>query len=246
MKRVVLFGPWIGELGWELMTWQSWCRKKAKNYDKAYVCSFPDMKPVYEDFATFIPHGYKTRHFRMHRRFLERVNYQRPDDVTDYIAPFIRYETDGEFIKYGNPNAKYRYLIHARNKKDEKADRNYPVNLWEELVINLQGTVASIGTGKDYHITGTDDLKGISLDKLMDYMAGCELVIGGSSGIMHLACLCGAKRIVWHGSGNFIGGRDGINRYRDVWNPFQTKTVIISGWKPNPLEVVNEIKKTES
>ena len=61
MPHVGFFGPWYGEFGWELLTWQAFCRKKAKEFDHVYVSSFPGMEALYKDFARFIPHRHATR-----------------------------------------------------------------------------------------------------------------------------------------------------------------------------------------
>lgn len=54
----ILFGPFIGEFGWELCYWQGWVRKYSKTYSnsKIFIASFEKSYPLYHDFAyKFIP-----------------------------------------------------------------------------------------------------------------------------------------------------------------------------------------------
>jgi len=54
----ILFGPFIGEFGWELCYWQGWVRKYSKSFSnsKIYISSFEKSYPLYKDFINkFIP-----------------------------------------------------------------------------------------------------------------------------------------------------------------------------------------------
>ena len=54
----ILFGPFIGEFGWELCYWQGWVRKYSKSLSnsKIYISSFEKSYPLYQDFVDkFIP-----------------------------------------------------------------------------------------------------------------------------------------------------------------------------------------------
>ena len=117
--KVAFFGPWIGELGWELMTWQAWCRKKSREFDKSYACSFPDMEPLYEDFATFVPHDHQGRALDWQKlENIEKAKFDIPQDVTDRFNPPKDYRhTDGEWIKFGHDLPEpgiFKFIIHAR------------------------------------------------------------------------------------------------------------------------------------
>jgi len=248
VPRVALFGPWIGEFGWEVATWQPWCRKQARKYDKVYVCSFPGMGALYEDFAEFVPHSYPRREvlWTLDRGVdLSKVAYNRPADVTTLVNPIWEYRIDGEFIKFGKGhNTQFGCLIHAaKHLADDKLCKNYPEKLWREIVAELPGSVASIGTGADLHIAGTVDRRGIPLNELMDLMAGCRVVVGGSSGPMHLAAFCGAAVVVW---GPRNASFEPLNRrYTKAWNPFGTRVeyIFADDWKPLPAGVVSAVRR---
>lgn len=246
--RTVFFGPWIGEFGWEVATWQAWCRKQARNYDKAYVCSFPDMEALYTDFAEFVPHGHLTRTDMwipgVHVDY-SKVDFSVPSGVDTIVQPIREFSVDGDFIKFGDkPNEQFECLIHVCNHSDpRKHYKNYPIESWQRVVADLPRETACIGTGSDLYIEGTTDLRGIPLDQLMNYMAGCKVVVGGSAGPMHLACFCGATIVVWApGHKTFVGGPL-ETRYKTLWNPFGTKVyyIVADDWCPDPNVVLTNV-----
>jgi len=57
-KKIVFFGPFVGEFGWELLFWHGWvkrmCRGKYKDYKKI-VSSFAGRYPFYPDVDDFWP-----------------------------------------------------------------------------------------------------------------------------------------------------------------------------------------------
>lgn len=243
-QGVVFFGPWIGEFGWEIMTWQAWCRAEAKKYEKAYVCSFSDMAPLYQDFAEFVPHDQTGRALDWHKKEnIDKVQFDMPPDVTAQILPFKQYRAQGEFIRFGFPIEGYNYLLHARGIK--RGGKDYPVDRWFKLAHNLEGTVASIGSSLDHHIPGTADMRGIALNELMDIMAGCDCVIGQSSGVMHLSCLCAPRAVVWGDSRTYFN-ETLMERYTNTWNPFKTpvKFIFDDNWNPDPDVVVSAASTT--
>lgn len=248
--KVALFGPWIGEFGWELMTWQAWCRKKSREFDKSYVCSFPDMAPLYEDFATFIPHDHPTRALNWHEeKNYSKAKFDIPTDITDQFIPPKKYRTGGEFIRFGRKReepGRFRFLIHARGIG--RGGKDYPLDQWGKIVElikkDLPGEIASIGTERDHHIPGTEKLLSIPLNDLMDHMAGAQCVIGQSSGVMHLSSLCTTPHVVWGDSKTYFNEMLD-RRYNTTWNPFKTPNSFIfdDDWIPGPEVVAMEVKK---
>lgn len=241
--KVAFFGPFIGEFGWELMTWQAWCRRKSKEFDKSYACSFPDMEPLYKDFAEFVPHDHEGRALDWHKiENMEKAHYEVPDDVTDKFLPPKKYIVGGEFIKFGVQDGKspvFKYLIHARGIG--RGSKDYPIDLWEKIVSGFPpGSVSSVGTLRDHHIKDTTDLRNVELDNLMYYLAGATCVIGQSSGVMHLATLCGAPIVVWGDSRTYFDETLDV-RYKHTWNPFKTPVEFIfdDNWKPDPRKIID-------
>ena len=66
-----------------------------------------------------------------------------------------------------------------------------------------------------------------------------KLIVGPSSGPMHMASLCGLKHLVWSTEYNRV-------RYERDWNPFKTEVIFHSdgGWNPNPETIKEIITKT--
>lgn len=58
MKSTVFFGPYIGELGWELLYWHGWVRKACRTTFRDYrkiASSYPGRQPFYPDADEFWP-----------------------------------------------------------------------------------------------------------------------------------------------------------------------------------------------
>ncbi len=245
---VAFFGPWVGEFGWELMTWQAWCRQQAKKFKKAYACSFPDMGYLYEDFATFVPHSYKKRYLDWTKVNEMDIQYEIPPDVTQQFIPFKEYRVEGQdFRRLGWPwkpgdFIKGDVLIHARGIN--KGGKNYPVEKWEKLVellkaeIGDSGIVGSVGSAEDLLIKDTEDFRGLPLVELCLYLSQARMVIGQSSGVMHLASLCMAPHIVWADSRTYFGETLEM-RYKHTWNPLNAPVHYIfdDKWEPDPHTV---------
>jgi hypothetical protein len=49
---MLIVGPWVGELGWEIMCWQAYARTLSKRYEHTKVVCQTGHEELYEDFAT--------------------------------------------------------------------------------------------------------------------------------------------------------------------------------------------------
>jgi hypothetical protein len=221
-------GPWVGEFGWELFKWQAHIRAKARNSNKKITCITRSGRDIlYSDFADVENFDPKTG--TPDRWFLYKSSDAKPQ--TDYTPREL--SSGGVFVKYGVPREKFEILIHARNRRHRRCD-NW--NGWSEM--ELGDSVASIGSKSDaLHIEGTEDMRGISLKELVDYMAGSRMIVGPSSGPMHLATLCGCPQVVW--SNRNLGNEGHTqDRYEKIWNPFGTKVAFSRKRTPSPAEVM--------
>ena len=55
-KKGIVFGPWVGEFGWEMFSWQAYCRSIARRYDMSIAISRPQNEYLYRDFCDlFLP-----------------------------------------------------------------------------------------------------------------------------------------------------------------------------------------------
>jgi len=227
IKSSITFPAWRGEFGWEIMTWAPWCRRLAQSYDEVIVTSFADMQPLYADFATeFRSHGEKNR----------CLNYPK------------HYHVPGLHHRYGRPQeagTSFEILIHARGV-GRKSSINY--RFWPQvskLIEQYTWSYAWIGDRGDlYEPGGGIDMRGLELQKLMDIIAASRLVIGVSSGVMHLAAACGTDLIVW-GDRRTYFGETLETRYKATWNPHNVQVGWINAddWQPDPQRIIEEIER---
>lgn len=223
--RQITFDPWYGEFGWEVMTWIPACRRVADDYDRVEASSFAEMSPLYDDFIdTFTPHGGQ-----------RSLTYPK------------RYRVAGRHRRYGRPEqARLRcdLLIHARGIR-RKAAINY--RRWPELVrflSPLNVTIGYIGSPPDGHYDGGADLRDMEMNELIDVIAAAPLVVGVSSGLMHLAAACGTDLLVWGDRRTYFGETLEM-RYKETWNPHDVAVAWLDAddWQPEPSRIVTAIEK---
>lgn len=219
-KTVLMFHPWYGEFGWEIMTWAPrlrWIHRQV-NPDKSIVTSFQGMSALYSDFAGFQAHLCQLRGLEYEKKF--------------------KLGEEAVYYKYGKPDKKYSILVHCRSLEHKK-EINY--QNWEKIfdvVKNL--SVGVIGSKSDNYFGIGDDLRGIELQSLMNYMAGARCTVGVSSGTIHLASACNCPHLVW-GDDKLYFNETLEKRYKEIWNPFNTKCEYIYGWQPEPSEILNKL-----
>ena len=230
-EKEILFPEWHGEFGWEICTWIPYLRFRSQFYDQVYTSSFKGMKPLYQDFSEFKEHKGINRSLDYPKRY--------------------RLRDEAIYLKYGKPNKKYDVLIHARGIK-RKSNINY--QRFDEVINELKNlNVAIIGTSMDQKIKNIDnknfnkknfdDLRDINLKLLMNYLSGSKVCIGISSGVMHLASFCGCPHLVWSYDHTKTYYWESLEkRYKETWNPFQTKCEYIPKLFPEPKEILHKIE----
>jgi len=273
MKRAVVADVCVSELGWELMAWQGYVRWHASRADYAVVCSTRSLEPIYRDFADkFIGHTVKgvrdCHNMKDVQNVHELVRAQNDvDDACDELKELgyeiVRLKPGGWdlhlkrqlYVPFGRMlNAqtlgrKYDVVIHARNRtnKTEFTGTNYPASSWEVIAEWLhmrQLRVCCVGTvEQSLALPRADDLRGIEFDELMDVMAAARVVVGPSSGPMHLASLCKTPHVTWsHTKVAPSMGCNNKDRYERVWNPFETPVTFIPSVTPEPSNVFTAVE----
>ena len=139
---------------------------------------------------------------------------------------------------------KGRVGLHIRRCHDKQPERN-----WDPLQVGkLLGMLTKKGLLKSAVFFGTlddavgsvlgYDRRGAPLSELVEHMAECELVVGPSSGPLHLANLCGTPVVWWSGN-----AKD-VPRYNKVWNPFKCLNEQASAsWDPSVEEIVDAVAR---
>ncbi|KKN47991.1 hypothetical protein LCGC14_0657490 [marine sediment metagenome] len=157
----------------------------------------------------------------------------------------IRYKHQ-TFIQFGSAAAAYTrgdvydIIVHARNRKHAQTHAldvyNWPLDRWSELVAALLKagySVAAIGLRNAALLPeGAVDMRNIGLARDMDMLAATRLVLGPSSGPMHLASLCGAPHVVWTEQKNSaVLKMSNRKRYEVGWNPLSTPCCVVDDSK---------------
>ena len=244
----LLAGPFLGEFGWELFAWQGVLRKMVEvgDYNEVVIGCKSGREYLYRDFAT------KFINIEGDDGMADVCTYNRvpPLFSADILAahsdhqiftPHLDhyYKREQSFVKFGNKLEKgYDILVHARNRTVAPY-RNWSIDNWSSLIKKFGDfSIASIGSKNNSHlIDGTDDLRGIPLNELCDYMASAYVMATPSSGPGHLASLCGCRHVVWTDNkkrsinADLFTNRD---RYEHMWNPLKTKVVVIDDQEWNP------------
>jgi len=265
-KNILMAGPWCGEFGWEIIKWQPvvryWATKMG--FDKVYVGIQKGHEILYQDYEpNFIyfeqlpdADGWGDRHHNS-PNFKEKLiaKIQREGHVT-ILQPKLEHmkaPKDKKIHKmFGKKTKglKYDILVNARwTNKCGHHWRDWPLARWGELMDYFKNKykMASIGIpSQSKWIHHTDNLLGKPLSELVNIMASSRLIIGPSSGPMHLASVCGCHQLIWTDNKNW-GGAGGNNRHRyEVsWNPFRTPVTVLDdcNWKPQVSNVIREIDK---
>lgn len=252
MKRLYA-GPFCGELGWEVATWQGHLRALAPQYDQVIVCCPRRNKVLYADFAyRCLEYDSSTVKANMwmneahdadalaYFKMVYGVHEFSRGNEDEWLTPADAWKPYMElpkwdqliaiqpqkFIRFGTMGFRrgYDILYHARNRDDwDSGFRNWLPEHCFEVMQKFHGLkIAAIGL-KDmaFHVEGTDDLRGISLDELADVLVSSKVLLGPVSGPTHFAALCNIPQVVW------VTKQEHANRVKYKWNPFNAKVNII-------------------
>ena len=254
-----IYCSWVGEFGWELMTCQAYMRYLSLEHD-VYIWTRKGQELLYKDFAKEIitheiPPSRTSKWMDLsfpRNRFSYYFNRELEEGDIWFApnTPVIDWEKNEEdekfkkqvFIKFGNykPELAFDIILHAREtKKCGTIRRNW--EHWEEFACELSGLrVGCIGhPEQSRHVIG-EDLRGLPLETLADVLASSRLIVGGSSGPMHLAALCGCPTAVWWGDNRSRNRR----RYNEAWNPLKTPVIeVLNDWQPSVEQVVSKIEE---
>ena len=246
----IIAGPWVGELGWEVMKWQGYVRKAVLEHldetDEIIIGCRTGHDILYHDdrYAGKL----RFRHFepfpaptccelcgdRTYNEMMEagtgdlRLPARRIMDAWDAEAkdfpkgtPIEPFESQ-EFVRLPKAAPNGLTVIHARSWTKMASEwRNVALAGWERLVDHLDGDCVSVGIpGQAYHISGTEDGMGMPLDETARLMSGADLIIGSDSGPMHVAALTETPRMV------IAPPREHV-RFSDKWLPFKGDQVTV-------------------
>jgi hypothetical protein len=256
MRRLVV-GPWTGEFGWELFSWQGLVRKAAFDYDEVIVCGPPTSEALYLDFK----HQYMPATIPG-LRDCWRVDTKEREALAvlkdhlrklggDWIQPFGPIPVDKQrFLKFGKVgNAPgFDVVIHARKAIGKRPGHGWDTAHCDAVTRRLLVagyTVCAVGLSSDaYCPPDVKDCRDVPLYFLMDMLASSRLAMGPSSGPMHLASLCGTPHLVWTDTDVYSAiGATNRARYERLWNPLSTRAIVLDheGWRPSVESVLSAV-----
>jgi hypothetical protein len=128
--------------------------------------------------------------------------------------------------------------LHVRNSK-QHPERNWKHGKAVAVAKALMDEgykVHCIGTGDAANtIDGTTDFRGETLDEVAALLSNCSVIVGPSSGPLHLANFCDTPAVWWSGN------EKDLARYGRHWNPFElpNRTTHEPTWDPNPEQVLD-------
>ncbi len=258
-KKILFAGPWVGEFGWELFHWQGFLRKISTNYSKVIICCRQGQEGLYLDFASdFVFHNIKgTSECDQMHDIQNPEELKRIEDLVPHNAYILRPIgahplSRQEFIRFGEQNlhSMYDVVFHPRDRSFGTV-RNWSENKWVELLQKLAENnykIACIGLNKDtlsLKSTVFDDFRDIPILECVHLLASSSLVIGPSSGPMHLASLCGTSHLVWTDKNKYAKGERNRSKYKNSWNPLNSKAYILDyfDFDPPVIKVLGEIRR---
>ncbi len=257
-KKRLFAGPWVGEFGWELMNWQGLIRALRPYYEHITVCAGAQSAALYADCCDeFIAHhirGQSNAHvvFDMaNPDELRRVLALVPPEV-DHLKPLRHVPLEAQrFIRFGEPEMfpdSAEILIHAR-ANPLTPGRNWSAKKWMELLNPLQAQGLRVGavglSGSTLDIKADADYRDRPLEETIHRMACARMVMGPSSGPMHLASLCGTPHLVWTDRRTYSMRRRSRALYETFWNPLRTPVSVLDeyGFDPPVQAVLTQFRE---
>ncbi len=252
-------GPWLGEFGWELLCWQGFVRKVSRGYARTVVYCPAGREALYADFAAqIIPHHFKgtaetdsVKEPSVMAEALASARALLPPDA-DHLTP-LGYQplSRQEFVAYGTrrPERETDILFHPRGR-GMGAYRNWDKAKWQDLVARLSAAGYRLGClgvrGATVDVSGDfADLRDKPLSETLDVIASARLVLGPSSGPLHLASLCRTPHLVWTDRRRYARGHSSRDKYERLWNPFATEAIVLDddGFDPPVAAIAAEVDR---
>jgi len=258
-RNVLVAGPYVGELGWELMEWSGYVRKLSTTYRRTIAISYEGNAWLYEPCeyyahsATLADSGYG--YGSLPRAQINTI-------LNNCATAFKIKSFDWFFPEHLNAISKqliggqlfwapfeqkrrciYDVAFHFRNiRRSDLESKNYPIEFAYELIERCKNngiSVCCIGH-RNYSLCPDNctDFRTNELSETRAVLRSVMIVAGGSSGPMHLASLCGLAVVVWCTEGI-------VDRYISTWNPHQSPVFVVSEktFQPTPVEVFYKINE---
>ena len=257
-NNALVAGPFVGEFGWELMEWQGYIRKLSRKYDTTVSISYNSSKYLYET-CEFFAHnfslersgyGYGKCEPEEMQRIVERAAEAYGLSEYDVIQPVDLHRINR--ILFGkqifrkfceDSNERLDIVFSFRDMlREDGNEKNYEKKNIQPILdyCDHNGLRYGFIGLPQYSYCPNDkfDLRSTDLKETIAHISSSALVVGGSSGPMHLASLCGKPIVVWTGAPSIT------RRYFAAWNPFAVSVYVVTEntFNPSPEAVIETIR----
>lgn len=258
--QVLIAGPWLDELGWELAIWQAAVRYQriSKCYEKVYVITFKNREYLYEDCEIY-PHNEELINagFGINKVPQEKIN-QLLDSCIDYYAIKEKFDlfTPNKFLsKFFRLKRKIKNDILHRKFYSDPIDDKYFDIAFHFRSFERDGddfSPKSFSPEKADQIAELCKLHGFSVCCIG--APGYSYVAKGTENrqshdlLTSISYICVSRLVVGVSSAPmhlaslcgipivvWIGSPPGANRYfTTTWNPFNSKVFLVTEKTFNP------------
>ncbi|MEP0844388.1 MAG: hypothetical protein HRF43_16945 [Phycisphaerae bacterium] len=269
--RVLLAAPFVGEIGWELLSWQARVRKVFRDggFERLVVLGaagrtafYADMPLTYRvvDLSGLPGTAYEDRRLAEHPRrpVAAEVIRERLAGVVAEAAGEQR--ANGATVEVLWPAYAGRLwpcdAAHQAFIRFERRPGEPLAAPWVALVRRTR-RFREADNWPAEHWTELRELlarQGIRADfypdqaeAAIELLTGCDLAVGQSTGGLHLAALCGCPAVVWAQPDGYRASpwqMTDRQRYQTLWNPLGT-AVDFHGLvrQPGPREVAEWVRR---
>jgi len=249
--RILLVGPYVGEIGWELMSWQGRVRLQFHQgrFDRLVVVGAAGKEAFYDD----MPLDYRPVDLSSipgqayeDRRALPPSSEPMPADPLRAVLEPVVARIATELQQTGNEVETlwppYSGVIHPCDDRHQRFIRFHrpceevPGAPWIVLVRRTRGFGAENWTASDWddlaaRLNGRGTRTSVFPNDsraAIKALSHCDLAVGQSTGGLHLASLCGCPHLVWSTDDNRLWTPWEISnrqRYETYWNPLGTPAI---------------------
>ena len=280
--HVIVAGPYIGELGFEIGDWVPHLASIRDKYDSMVVFArngHKDLYPFADKFMGF-NFGLESRHcdknWMMKPSIEELLRYNILETQVKKYSKLVQgsghkvslYLSDSK-IRRGSFTEKSPIVLNGSESKVVEWEQKLPTGPKVLFVVRLYVRGASKNSNKDLLdkiVSGlkdridvncilvgheelsfqcmarekcTDLLDKTTIDDLIAIYSMSNVVIGASTGTIHLAAACGIPHITWV---DWVGDLPVIkDRYYTSWNLNKTPIKYLDSEELNPEKIINSI-----
>ena len=270
-KNGIIFGPWIGEFGWELFAWQAYCRTLSRRYDFCIVISRPGNSYLYDDFCdlyiSYEPdlsgvvdshtnsavtdfNGQEFLSATVSREILESYNWDWVPPTKIGHPPYNHWRSAVLIPGFGEIIPQYK--LYRGNSAGSSADilihaRNRKIREIDNWHLKKWEYVVDKLTSRFSIACIGHKSSSLLIDGTHDYR---DMDLKFIAGLMRSAkCIVGPSSGPLHLAS--LSGcpqvwwtsnpRQNFARYTSAWNPFQIESSMISGEDPDSNEVIRAV-----